>query len=136
MPSAVTEPSGVIGVRRAKLTWSELPPARQLVRRTTSSSIALSTAHLWSPSAGSTSRAWSKASRTGLGHFMTASDQSLLLVADLRLVAQERLDEVVDLAVEDGPYLRGLLVGARVLDQSVRLHDVVADLVAPGNLAL
>ena len=56
--------------------------------------------------------------------------------APSRPCAKERLNELVDVAVEHVLHLGGLHVGAHVLDQRVRLHDVVADLAAPGHLAL
>ncbi len=49
---------------------------------------------------------------------------------------QFRLDELVDFAVQDVLDLGGLDVGPVVLDEGVRLEDVGADLVAPGDLAL
>src|SRR5436190_4437831 len=60
----------------------------------------------------------------------------LLLVLLLRLVAEIGLEEVVDVAVEDVLGLGRFDAGAAVADQGVRLQDVVADLVAPGHLAL
>src|SRR5262249_1723643 len=61
---------------------------------------------------------------------------ALLLVFFLRLVAEVGLEEVVDFAVEDVLGLGGLDAGATIADEGVRLEDVVADLVAPGHLAL
>src|SRR5688572_4881442 len=58
------------------------------------------------------------------------------LVCLRRLGAQKRRDEVVDFAVEHVADLGGLRVGADVLDHRVGLHDVVANLVAPGDFAL
>src|SRR5205823_2673600 len=59
-----------------------------------------------------------------------------LLVRLLRLVAQIRLNELVDLAVEDVTDLRRRHLRAHVLGERVRLQHIVANLVAPGHLAL
>ena len=48
--------------------------------------------------------------------------------------AEIGIDETVDIAVQDRAGVRGLLLGAGVLDQGVGLQDVGADLAAPGNV--
>src|SRR5215217_5816184 len=49
----------------------------------------------------------------------------------LRTPADAGLDELVDLAVEDGTGVAGLVLGPEVLDHLVRVQHVGAHLVAP-----
>jgi hypothetical protein len=48
----------------------------------------------------------------------------------------ERLDELVEVAVERGLHVAGLLAGAEVLHHLVGLQDIAADLAAQADLAL
>src|SRR5699024_9899426 len=48
--------------------------------------------------------------------------------------ADAGLDETVDVAVEDRGRVARLVLGAQVFDHLIRLHDVRADLIAPGGL--
>ncbi len=50
-------------------------------------------------------------------------------------MAEVGFDEGFDFAVEDGLDITGLEIGAMVLYHLVRLKDVTANLIAPGNLA-
>src|SRR5436305_1398700 len=84
------------------------------------------------PSARVPSRsATSMAVRSGM-----ASLRGGLLVVALGLLPQVRLDELVQVAVEHLVDLRGLHVGADVLDERIRLHDVIANLRPERHLAL
>src|SRR4051794_28951004 len=60
----------------------------------------------------------------------------LLLVHAFRLLTQVREDELINVAIEYLLDLSRLHAGAHILDEGVRLQDVVTDLVAPGDLAL
>ena len=52
------------------------------------------------------------------------------------VLQQVGLDESVEIAVENGLDVAGLVFRAQILDQLVRLQHVASDLVAPGDLAL
>src|SRR5205823_6378201 len=52
------------------------------------------------------------------------------------LLHQVRLDERIDVAVEHAVDVAGLLLGAQVLHQLVRLQDVIADLRTERDVAL
>lgn len=49
-------------------------------------------------------------------------------------LSEERVYELVDLAVKDGLYIGGLMLRTEVLDQLVGEKDVVADLVGPSGI--
>src|SRR5438876_10629546 len=65
-----------------------------------------------------------------IGSLVMGTWSSILAVSLLRLVTEVGLDEVVEVAVEDGLHLWRFHRHTLVLDHRVRLHDVVADLVA------
>src|SRR5262245_8380188 len=69
-------------------------------------------------------------------HLLSSSSGCSPLVLALCLLAEISLNEIVDLAVEHVLDLRGFHAGANVLGERVRLHHVVANLVAPGDFAL
>src|SRR5690606_15527503 len=70
-------------------------------------------------------RSWSR---------VQAGSRELSLRSRLRPApADAGLDELVDLPVEDRGWVRGLILGAQVLDHLVRMQHVGAHLVAPGT---
>src|SRR5690606_33823171 len=59
--------------------------------------------------------------------------RSVLLVGVLQEI---RLDEGVEIAVQNGLDIAGLVLGPEVLHQLIGLQDVAPDLVSPGDLSL
>src|SRR5581483_10107429 len=53
-----------------------------------------------------------------------------------RAFHQIRLDEAVEIAVEDAVHVAGLLLRAQILDELIRLHHVVANLAAERDMLL
>jgi hypothetical protein len=61
-----------------------------------------------------------------------ASDpRSVLGGGLLGVPVQERLDEPVDVAIEDPVRIASLMAGAKILDHAIGLEDIRANLVAP-----